>query len=101
MGAGFGRGTGTGIKRELVARSEEEIGVVPGSRLGAVAVMHVEIHHRHALPAPGGACVMRRDGGVGKETETHGAIRLGMMSRRPGRHEGGAYPAAQHRIYRR
>ena len=35
------------IKRVLVAGAEEEIGVVPGDRLRAVAVVHVEIEHGH------------------------------------------------------
>jgi hypothetical protein len=45
--------------------------------------MHVEIHHRHALPTMSGPGMRSADRYIVEEAKTHGAITFGMMSRWP------------------
>src|SRR3546814_4690761 len=72
---------GAGIERALVGRGIEQVRIAPERRLGAVAVMHVEIHHRDAVEAVHRACMQRADSDVVEEAEAHGAVRLGVMAR--------------------
>ena len=64
---------GAGIERHLVGRAIEQIGIGPEDVLRAVAVVHVEVDHRHALGTMGGACVVGGDRGLVEEAEAHGA----------------------------
>ena len=86
--AGLAQSAGAGKKRHLMGRAVEQILVGPERGLGAVAVMHVEIDHRHALGAVLGAGMQRGDGDDVEQAEAHGAGRLGMMARRPHGAEG-------------
>ena len=57
-------------------------------RLGAVAVMDVEIDHGDALIAVRLARVQRADRDVVEQAEAHGARRLGVVAGRPDGAEG-------------
>ena len=65
-----------------MGRAIKQIGIGPEDVLGAVAVVHVEIDHRHAFGTMGGACVVGGDRGLVEEAEAHGAAAFGMMARR-------------------
>ena len=69
-------------------RAIEQILVGPERGLGAVAVMHIEIDHGHALGAMLGAGMQRADGDIVEEAEAHGAGRLGMVTGGTHRAEG-------------
>ena len=62
-------------------RAVEQVLVRPERILRAVAVMHVEIDHGHALGAVLCAGVLGGDGHVVEQAEAHGARRLGMVPR--------------------
>src|SRR5665811_307222 len=70
-----------GEERHLMAGAVEQILIGPKGGLGAVAVMHVEIDHRHALRAMGGAGMERRDGDRVEQAKAHGLGRFGVMPR--------------------
>ena len=81
-------GAGAGKERHLVGRAVEQVAVGPERGLRAIAVMHVEIDHRHALGAVGGAGVQRRDRDGVEQAKAHRPRRLGVVARRPHRAEG-------------
>ncbi len=78
---------GARIEGPLVDRGQEQVRRAHHHRLGAIAVVDVEIHHRHALEPRG----LGRAGGNGHrgiDAEPHRPVRLGVMARRPDRAEG-------------
>src|SRR3546814_17561737 len=79
---------GARIERALVGRGVEQVGIVPEGRLGAVAVMHVEVHHGDAAQAVRLTCMQGTDRDVVEQAEPHGAVRLGMVAGRPHGAEG-------------
>ena len=66
--------------------------------LGAVAVMHVEVDHRHARQSVRGERVRRADRDAVEEAEAHRAPALGVVSRRAHRAERGRALAAHHEV---
>ena len=97
--AGFGRRARAGIERHLVDGGQEQAVVVFERRLGAVAVVNVEIHHRHPRH-PFRLSHARRDGDGGEQAEPHGPIRLGMVARRANGGEGAVHLAPRHGPHR-
>ncbi len=71
------------IQRMLERRDHQHARIVGEDLLGAVAVVDVEVDHRHALEGVRGERVRHADGDVVEETEPHRAIALGMVSGRP------------------
>ena len=65
------RPAGARIERPLVQRDEEDGVVAAEDRLGAVAVVDVEVDDRDALEPELGLRVARRDGDVVEEAEAH------------------------------
>ena len=57
--AGLAQRSGAREERHLMGRALEQVLVRPERILRAVAVMHVEIDHRHALGAMGRAGMLR------------------------------------------
>ena len=66
--------------------------------LGAVAVVHVEIHNRHARQPVVADQVLGPDRHVVEQAEAHGQIRLGVMARRADRAESPPDAAGLHRV---
>ena len=84
----------------LVNRREDHVGLVLENRLGAVAVMHVEIEHRDALHT-GRERLERGDGDGIEVAETHRVVLCGVMSRRAEQTERGlAFARQLHRMER-
>ena len=71
----------------LERRAEQDPGLVGEQVLGAVAVMHVEVHDGDALDPVGFQGVGRADGDIAEETEAHRAAALGVVAGRPHRAE--------------
>ena len=104
----------TRVEVRLVAGAVEQVRVVPEAVLRAIAVVHVEVHHGHALQAMPFTRMQRGDGGLVEDTETHGTVGLGMVAARargaedvPGlllhhvvHARAGRAHAAQHRLQR-
>ena len=79
--------------------AEEQAGVVLERRLGAIAVVHVEVDHRH----PGHAQRLgfaRGDGHIGEQAEPHGLVRLRVVARGTHGGEGAISLAARHGPHR-
>ncbi len=69
-----------------MGRHVQHVRIVVEDVLGAVAVVHVPIDDRHALP---GCCELRRsDRDVVEEAEAHRPVGHGMVSRRAARRKG-------------
>ena len=65
-----------------MGRGVEEFGIPLEHGLGAVAVMHVEIHDRDSPQAMGAARLMGPHGDIVEQAKSHGRRRLGMVARR-------------------
>ena len=72
-----------GIERVLEDGDHQDALVGAEDILGAVAVVDVEVHHRHAGKAADSQRMGGGDGQVVEEAEPHGAGALGVMTRRP------------------
>ena len=68
--------------RELVDGDAEHLVRVVEDRLGAVAVVGVDVHHHDALQAVAPLEVARPKGRVVEQAEPHAAVRLGVVARR-------------------
>ena len=88
LGAHFCGRACAGIEGELVRAEEEHIGVVIEDVLGAVAVVHVEIHDEHPPHPMLLLRPARGDGHVGKDAEAHAVVDQGVVARRA--HQGEA-----------
>ena len=67
--------------------------------LRAIAVVHIEIHHRHALGPVRGLRMARGDGGAVEKAEAHGNRALGMVAGRAHGDKGVMRLARHHRIH--
>ena len=83
----------------LERRNHQHARIVGEDRLGAVAVMDVEIDDRHAFEAVRQR-VRGADGDVVEQAESHRAVALGVVSGRTHRAERVAAFARQHEIGR-
>ena len=84
-----------------MGRGIKGAGQIPQDALGAIAVMNVEIDHRHPFKPVGRPGVQRADGGVVEEAEAHRRVRLGMMTGRAHGTKGVAATPARHFVHRR
>jgi len=89
---------GSGIERHLVGRGEHHVRLIPEHRLGPVAVVNVEIHHRDALHPVRGTGMSRRDGDIVEQAEPHRDLGLGVVSRRSPGAEGICGLTGDHRV---
>ena len=92
-------GAGAGKERHLMRRGIEHRRVGPENRLGAVAVMHVEIDDGDTFGAVHDLGVAGGDGGCVEEAEAHRCGHFGMMAGRSHRHEGVAVAAVHHAVH--
>ncbi len=90
--------TGAGIKRHLMGGGIEDLRVVLEHVLRAVAVMHVEIHDRHALQPVRRAGMGCPDRDIVEQAKAHRHVALGMMSRRAHTAEGVGRAVLQHQV---
>ena len=72
---------GARIPRPLVHRDEPDARVVLDQRLRAVAVMHVPVDDQHAIELLHPARVVRRDGDVAEQAESHRRVAQGRDGR--------------------
>jgi len=86
-------------QRHLLARHKPHPRLIPQQRLGAIAMMHVEIHHRNAGQPAYVQRVFRRNRHRPEQAKPHRQFGFGMMPRRPRQHK--SPPPAHHRIHRR
>ena len=80
LGAHLGGGPRARIVGELVRAEEEHTRIVIEDVLGAVAVVHVEVHDQHALNTMLLLCPARGDRHIGKYTEAHPVVDQRMMA---------------------
>jgi hypothetical protein len=73
-------------------------GVALDERLRSVAVVHVPVDDQHPLDTTSLPRVMRGNGDIAKETETHRLVLQGMMSGRTDRTEALRSPPVQRPI---
>ena len=66
--------------------------------LGAVAVVHIEVHDGHPIEPVVLECVRRTDSHVVEEAEAHGSAMLRMMARRPHAAERVGRLAREHQV---
>ncbi len=96
-------GAGARPVGELLDRGEEQARIGPHHSLRAVAVVHVEIHHRHPRK-PLGQGRVGRHRHAGEQAEPHRLARQGVVPRRPHRAERPRQPAGRglaHGLHRR
>ncbi len=86
--AALGGRAGAGIERHLMRRAIHHGRIGPEDRLGAVAVVHVEIDDGRALGAVAALGVARGDRRVVEQAEAHRHRGFRMMPGRANRHEG-------------
>ncbi len=96
----FAFGPGAGIKRPLVGRAIKQVRIIIKQVLRAVAVMDIEIHHRHPLDAEFVARMVGGNGGIVKQAKPHRPVIFGVMPRRPGGDKGILFMPLHHRIDR-
>ena len=84
-----------------MAGGKEQALVRFGDGLGAVAMMDIEIHDRHAVKLVHRLRMARGHRHGIEQAEAHGAAWLGVMTGRPHGAEGVAGLARRHRIHRR
>ena len=78
----------------------KQIGIVPEQILRAITMMHIEIHHRHALDP---VCIARMTGrncGIVKQAEPHRAVIFRMVTGRAHANKRIAFVPSHHRIHR-
>ena len=85
-GTSFRTRAGAGIERRLMRRGIQHARFAPENILGAVAVVHVEIHNRNALD-PACQRVRRADGDMVEQAETHRRVARRVMAGRAHRAE--------------
>ena len=78
--SGLVRHPGTGIARPLMAGGVKKVAVAEEMVLGAVAMMDVEIDHRHPLQAMHMAGIFGSDGDIVEQAEPHRRRGFGVMS---------------------
>ena len=98
--AALGGQAGAGKAGMLVRRGVEEPGDGPRRVLGAVAVMHVEIHHGNPFQPPSRHGVPGGDCGRGEQAESHRVGAPRMVAGWAGGDEGGPCPTLHHAIDR-
>src|SRR3989442_13343941 len=78
---------GPRIKRVLMGRRVEDLGIIFETVLRAVAVVDIEVEHAQAANAPG-ACRQEAYGDVVDQAEAHGLRVLGVVAGRPYHRDG-------------
>ena len=61
----------SGIKRILVRRPIKQMGIVLEHFLGAITMMHIEIHNRDSLQAVSAPCVGGANSDIIEQTKSH------------------------------
>ena len=98
MGTAIVSGARPRIPRPLVHRDEVDVGLILHERLGAVAVVDVPIGDQNALEPVLLSRVVRGEGDISKEAESHGAVVNSVMPGRPHRGEAARMHAAHGEI---
>ena len=89
-----------GVQRRLVRTEVEHARIIFEDRLGAVAVVHVEVDDRHPLHAVLGQRMGSRDGDAVEQAEAHGSRAGRMVARWAHRAECQPGPIGENRVNR-